>query len=158
MSNTNESKRALLKGIGAASIALGTSFSLTAKAAEMDHSKMNHQIPIDPKLEVLIDYLLECIKMGEICNQHCMHMFQMGDTSLADCAIAVQELVAVSNAVIKLASHNSQHLNCFVEASLYVAQSCEQECKKHEKHIQCSDCAEACRDYIDHCKETFLAN
>jgi Cys-rich four helix bundle protein (predicted Tat secretion target) len=157
MNKTNASRRDLLKGIGAATAVLGSGLAFNANAAEVDHSKMNHQIPIDPKLEELIDVLLECIKMGEICNQHCMHMFQMGDTSLADCAISVQELVAVSKAVMKLASHNSPHLKNFIQASVLLAESCEKECKKHEKHIQCSDCAVACRDYIDVCNEEFLA-
>ncbi|NOQ94805.1 MAG: twin-arginine translocation signal domain-containing protein, partial [Methylophaga sp.] len=76
----NASRRNILKGLGMASAALGTGLSLSANAVTVDHSKMNHQIPIDMKLEELIDTLLECIKMGEICNQHCMHMFQMGDT------------------------------------------------------------------------------
>jgi Cys-rich four helix bundle protein (predicted Tat secretion target) len=167
MKNTNESKRAFIKGLGTATAVLGTGLAFNTRAAEMDHSMMdhsgmdhsmmNHQLPIDPQLEVLMDYLLENIKMGEICNQHCMHMFQMGDTTLADCAIAVQEFIAVSQAVMKLASHNSKHLNCFVEASIYVAESCEKECLKFDQHIQCSDCATACRDYIDYCKEEFLA-
>jgi Cys-rich four helix bundle protein (predicted Tat secretion target) len=155
--DTNPSRRELLKGAGLAAAALGTGLVFSANAAEVDHSMMHHDIPIDPKLEELMDYVLECIKMGEICNQHCMHMFQMGDTSLADCSISVQELIASCNAVLTLAAHNSQHLKAFVEAGLKVCESCEQECKKHaDDHIQCKDCAEACGDCIEFCKE-FLA-
>lgn len=146
---SNTSRRDLLKGLGMASAVLGAGVSLKANAVTIDHSKMNHQIPIDVKLEEVIDTLLECIKMGEICNQHCMHMFQMGDTSLADCSISVQELVAASTATIKFVANNSTHLKTFLEASLKVCESCEQECLKHDQHIQCKDCAEACRDGID---------
>jgi len=154
---TNASRRNLLKGLGVASAALGAGLSLNANATMVDHSKMNHQIPIDIKLEELIDTFLECIKMGEICNQHCMHMFQMGDTSLADCSIAVQELIAASTAILRFAANDSIHLNSFLEATIKVCETCEEECLKHEKHIQCKDCAVACRDCIDFCTEYLAA-
>lgn len=154
---SNESRRNLLKGLGIASAALGTGLSLNANAVTVDHSKMNHQIPIDMKLEELIDTFLECIKMGEICNQHCMHMFQMGDTTLADCSISVQELIAASTAVLKFTANNSMHLNAFLEVAIKVCETCEEECNKHDKHIQCKDCAEACRDCIDFCTEYLAA-
>jgi len=155
--SSNESRRNLLKGFGIASAALGTGLSLNANAVTVDHSKMNHQIPIDMKLEELIDTFLECIKMGEICNQHCMHMFQMGDTTLADCSISVQELIAASTAVLKFTANNSMHLNAFLEVAIKVCETCEEECIKHDKHIQCKDCAEACRDCIDFCTEYLAA-
>jgi len=154
---TNTSRRDLLIGLGMTTAAVGAGLSLSANAATVDHSKMNHQIPIDIKLEELIDTFLECIKMGEICNQHCMHMFQMGDTTLADCSISVLELIAASTAVLKFAAHNSNHLNLFLEAAIKVSETCEEECKKHDMHIQCSDCAEACRDCIDFCTEYLAA-
>lgn len=146
---TSKSRRDLLKGLGMVSAVIGTGLSLKANAVIVDHSKMNHQIPIDVKLEELIDTLLECIKMGEICNQHCMHMFQMGDTTLAACSISVQELIAASTATIKFAANNSRHLDDFLEVTIKVCETCEDECLKHDKYIQCKDCAEACRDGID---------
>jgi len=148
---TNASRRDLLKGLTIASAALGAGLSLNANAAAVDHSMMNHQIPIDNKLEELIDTFLECIKMGEICNQHAMHMFQMGDSTLADCSIAVQELIAVSTAALRLTANNSRHLNAYLDVLIKVCETCEEECNKYEKHIQCKDCAEACRDCIDFC-------
>ena len=154
---SNTSRRDLLKGLGMATAVVGAGLSMNANAVMVDHSKMNHQIPIDVKLEELIDTFLECIKMGEICNQHCMHMFQMGDTTLANCSIAVQELIAANTAVLRFAANNSEHLKTFVEATIKVCESCEAECKKHDKHIQCKDCAEACRDCIDFCTEYLAA-
>ncbi|MDO7597749.1 MAG: Csp1 family four helix bundle copper storage protein [Pseudomonadota bacterium] len=153
METTDASRRDLLKGLGSASVALAAGLSLSANAntTAVDHSKMNHQVPINVKLEELIDTFLECIKMGEICNQHNMHMFQMGDTALADCSIAVQELIVANTAVIRFTANNSRHLKTFLEATIKVCETCEEECKKHDKHIQCKDCAEACRDCIDFC-------
>ncbi len=154
---TNTSRREMLKGLGMATAMVGGGLSLKANAAEVDHSKMNHDIPIDLKLEELIDTFLECIKMGEICNQHCMHMFQMGDTTLADCSISVQELVATCTAAMKLAANNSRHLNHFLDVTIKICETCEDECNKHDTHIQCRDCAEACRDCIDFCTEYLAA-
>ncbi len=154
---TDRSRRGLLKGLAVASTAIATGLSLKANAVTVDHSKMNHQIPIDIKLEELIDTLLECIKMGEICNQYCMHMFQMGDTTLADCSISVQELIAASTATLRFAANNSSHLNAFLEVAIKVCESCEKECLKHDQQIQCKDCAEACRDGIDFFTEYLAA-
>jgi len=156
MSNNavQSSRRTLLKSLAAATATLASGLSLTAHAAEVDHSKMNHDIPIDPKLEELMDYVLECIKMAEICQQHSMHMFQMGDTKLADCAIATQELLAVSKALLTLIANNSANLKSYLKVVVTITESCAKECEKFaDDHIQCSDSAEACYDAVEFYKE-----
>jgi len=151
---TNTSRRTLLKGVGALTAVLGTGLSLTAHAAEVDHSMMNHDLPIDPKLEELMDYVLECIKMAEICQQHTMHMFQMGDTKLADCAIVTQEMIVVSKALLTLVANNSKSLKDYLKVTIKMTESCAEECEKFaEDHIQCKDSAEACYDAVEFYKE-----
>lgn len=151
---TNTSRRKILKGVSALTAMLGTGLSFNAHAAEVDHSKMNHDLPIDPKLEELIDYVLECIKMAEICQQHSMHMFQMGDTKLADCALATQELLVVSKALLTLTANNSTHLKDYLTVVVDITESCAEECEKFaEDHIQCKDSAEACNDAVEFYKE-----
>lgn len=159
MSNaTQSSRRTLLKSLAAATAALASGLSLTAKAAEVDHSMMNHDIPIEPQLEELMDYALECIKMAEICQQHSMHMFQMGDTKLADCAIATQELLAVTKALLTLIANNSSHLKSYLKVVMRITESCAVECEKFaEEHIQCNDSAVACNDAVEFYKE-FIGN
>jgi len=155
---TNILRRKLLQGLGLATAAISTGLTANLHAAEIDHSKMNHDIPIDPKLEELMDYVLECIKMAEICQQHSMHMFQMGDTKLADCAIATQELLAVSKALLTLIANNSAHLKPYLKVVSNITENCADECQKFaEDHIQCKDSAEACYDAVAFYKE-FLSN
>ncbi|OUR65498.1 hypothetical protein A9Q79_00430 [Methylophaga sp. 42_25_T18] len=147
---TNASRRKLLKGVSAFTAMLGTGLSFSAHAAEVDHSMMNHDLPIDPHLEELMDYVLECIKMAEICQQHAMHMFQMGDTKLADCALATQELLVVSKALLTLTANNSKHLKGYLTVAVTITESCAKECEKFaEDHIQCKDSAEACYDAVE---------
>lgn len=155
MNNTKQtSRRSLLKSIGGFAALLGTGLSLNAQAAEVDHSMMNHDIPIDPKLEELMDYVLECIKMAEICQQHTLHMFQMGDTKLADCAIVTQDLLVVSKALLTLAANNSKHLKSYLKVAIDITDTCAKECDKFaEDHIQCKDSAEACYDAIEFYRE-----
>ena len=151
---TNTSRRKLLKGVSVLTAMLGTGLSFSAHAAEVDHSMMNHDLPIDPKLEELMDYVLECIKMAEICQQHAMHMFQMGDTKLADCALATQELLVVSKALLTLTANNSKHLKDYLTVAVTITESCAKECEKFaEEHIQCKDSAEACYDAVEFYKE-----
>lgn len=151
MSNPNNSlRRSLLKGLGLAGLAVTSGLSISAHAAEVDHSQMNHDIPIDPKLEELMDYVLECIKMAQICQQHSMHMFQMGDTKLADCAIATQELLAVSKALLTLIANNSAQLKPYLKVVTGITELCANECEKFaDDHIQCKDSAEACYDAVE---------
>jgi Cys-rich four helix bundle protein (predicted Tat secretion target) len=154
---TNEKnilRRKLLQGLGLATVAISTGLSTNLYAAEIDHSKMNHDIPIDPKLEELMDYVLECIKMAEICQQHALHMFQMGDTKLANCAVATQESLAVSKALLTLIANNSSHLKSYLKVVLSITEQCADECQKFaEDHIQCKDSAEACYDAVAFYKE-----
>ncbi|OUR70766.1 hypothetical protein A9Q78_11745 [Methylophaga sp. 41_12_T18] len=151
---TNTSRRQLLKGVSALTAMLGTGFSFSAHAAGVDHSMMDHDLPIDPKLEELMDYVLECIKMAEICQQHAMHMFQMGDTKLADCAIVTQEMIVVSKALLTLVANNSKSLKDYLKVTVKMTESCAEECEKFaEEHIQCKDSAEACYDAVEFYKE-----
>lgn len=155
MANRSLSRRGFFKLSGfAAALGLGLAHAKVATSAEVDHSMMNHDIPIDPQLEELMDYALECIKMAEICQQHSMHMFQMGDTKLADCAIATQELLAVTKALLTLIANNSSHLKSYLKSVMAITESCAIECEKFaDQHIQCSDSAIACNDAVEFYKE-----
>ena len=109
------------------------------------------------KLKPIIESSLECVKTGELCANHCIELFKMGDTSVADCANIVEETVAACEAIAKLAMHNSSHLKAFVKACINVCEECEKECRKHEKkHSECKDCADSCANCIKEYK-TYLA-
>lgn len=150
------SRRALLKGFGLFATAAASGLSFNVLAQSQDHSAHHHHA--DPKRQGIIDAALECVKNGEACSQHCIELFKEGDTSVAACADAVQEMLASCNALAKLAAHNSRHLKAFVEACIGVCEDCEKECREHEdKHAECKACADSCANCIDACKEYLAA-
>ncbi|MFH0351808.1 MAG: Csp1 family four helix bundle copper storage protein [Chromatiales bacterium] len=86
-----------------------------------------------------------CMAKGHSCLNHCINTFKGGDTSLASCAVAVQETIAACNALAQLSASNSAHTKAFANACAAVCEDCEKECRKHaSKHQSCADCAEAC--------------
>lgn len=90
----------------------------------------------------------KCISTGKACLAHCAAMLAKGDTSLAECNLAVSNLVAVNEALNSVAHLNSIHLNTmkdFAKACSSICKECYDTCEPHIKHHkECADCAEAC--------------
>lgn len=87
----------------------------------------------------------ECVRIGEECVQHCLDLLAKGDTSLGECAKAVNQMLAVCNGVGPLVYAESKHLKAFAKLCADVCTECEAACRKHEAHhAVCKACAEAC--------------
>ncbi len=137
------SRRELLIGAGALA-----SIAATGVKAEAVH---NHEI--NTTGQELIDATFDCLKKGQACVDHCLESFKAGDTSLANCADSVQEMLAICAATGKLASFKSNHLKALAAVCADVCKDCEKECRKHEdKHMSCKACADACADCIKECE------
>jgi len=88
---------------------------------------------------------LACESLGEECVAHCFDVIAKGDTSIVGCARAVHEMLAVNDAVLRLAGSHSTHLKGVATATVPVYRACEAECRKHEaKHDICKLCGDAC--------------
>jgi len=86
-----------------------------------------------------------CIAKGQACISHCMETFLMDDTTMAECAMAVQEMLAVCNAMAHLAAYDSKNLGPMARACAAVCEECEKQCRVHEEHQEeCRACAEGC--------------
>ncbi|MDQ6963066.1 MAG: Csp1 family four helix bundle copper storage protein [Mariprofundaceae bacterium] len=136
-------------GVGAlAATALGSNVAL---AAEHQHHHMA------PASNSLAKSLHHCAAASESCINHCLDLFKLGNTTLADCAISVQEIMAFCSAHAKLAAYDSKFLREMTTLGIKVCQDCEDQCRKHEKkHALCKECADACAACIKECK-AFLA-
>lgn len=155
MSNddVSTSRRDILKGLGIVTMA-AAGYSMDTLAESKDHTHMHHAQANDPELQRIIDNTMDCLKKGEACSQHCIDLFKAGDTSVANCADSVQEMLAACTALSKLATYNSKHLKVFVTACVGVCEDCEKECRKHaDKHTACKACADSCIDCIKACKD-----
>ena len=136
------SRRNVLLGIGAAATMAYTG-SASAAMKGHDHSKHSTQ------LTDLMDAVNTCNDKGRRCISHCMVSFTEGDMELADCASKVQEMLSVCGGFDYLVASNSSYIKDYANVCEQVCTDCAKECRKHEKHIECEACANACDDIID---------
>ncbi|MDJ0740576.1 MAG: Csp1 family four helix bundle copper storage protein [Gammaproteobacteria bacterium] len=139
---TGLSRRQVLLGLGAAAAAAYAGQSAAA-SPHHDHSKHTAQQP------GLLNAVNTCLDKGQRCIAHCLVSFKEGDTALAECAAKVHEMHAVCDAFSYLLSANSDYIKGFAAVCEQVCKDCEQECLKHDEHIECKQCAEACADVVD---------
>jgi len=163
-SPASPARRELLKGAGAVGLgaftlaAAGNAFAAGNPAgghAQMhgDMAGMAH----GPKNAEMVRSLHHCVMTAEVCIDHCLEMFKMGDTTLADCARSVSETMAFCDAHARMASLGAKRLKEMCELSIKMCSDCEESCRKHEKHPQCKGCADACADCIKICKAYLAA-
>lgn len=141
-------RRDLLKGAVVATAAMATGASSSVIGASNEH--MHHGNPNT----ALVDTALDCLKTGQACLDHCIDLFKMGDTSVADCADKVTEMLAMCNALSQMASYQSKHLAAVAKVCAAVCKDCKKACDKHaDKHEACKACAKSCEDCIEACEK-----
>ncbi len=86
-----------------------------------------------------------CIAAGQVCLQHCLGLLGVGDVALAECAHAVVDMIAVSQATQALAAAGAPELKLQAAVAVAVLTRCEELCRKHSVHH------DACRDCATHC-------
>jgi Cys-rich four helix bundle protein (predicted Tat secretion target) len=145
------SRRDVLVGVGAASLAAagvaiaGTETKSHGKYFEAKAAKKH------PALNTALD---ACITKGQACISHCMETFALGDTTMAACASAVQQMLPVCTATSYLAIYDSKRLEEMAQACVAVCEDCEKECRVHEEHQpECRACADACAAVIKEAKK-----
>ncbi len=143
-------RRKLLIGAGAIISAASAGTVLAADGHQM-HS--GHQMDTG-----LVDTALNCVKNGHACIDHCLQLFKVGDTSVAECADKVQEMLAMCTALSQLASYQSRHLKSLARVCIDVCLDCEVECRKHASmHAVCKACADACAECVEACHKVISA-
>jgi Cys-rich four helix bundle protein (predicted Tat secretion target) len=135
-------RRDMLLGMSAAATMVYAG-SATAAAKGHDHSKHATQ------LTDLMDAVNACNDKGRRCVSHCMVSFIEGDMELAACASKVQEMLSVCGGFAYLVASNSSYIKDYARVCEKVCIDCAKECRKHEKHIECEACANACDDIVD---------
>ena len=139
------SRREVLLGIGAVATAAYAGTAVSAMPGH-DHSKHTTQQPD------LLDAVNNCLDKGQRCIAHCLASFREGDTELADCASKVQEMQAICSAFSYLLAANSGYIKAYASVCETACSDCEKECRKHDEHVECKACAEACTEIVDQIK------
>lgn len=89
--------------------------------------------------------LADCTEKGQACLQHCITLLSKGDTSMAECAGAVNEMLAICHGMGVLALSDSKHLAAAAKVCHDLCSDCAAACKPHTGHHEtCKACAEAC--------------
>ena len=90
-----------------------------------------------------------CVVAGDACLAHCLILLGDGDTSMAGCAKAVREMLAVCRMLGTLAT-GSTHLREAAALCTAVCKDCQAECDKHaDKHPECKACKDAYGHMLD---------
>jgi len=135
-------RRTLLSGAGAIGAALASSAVLANHHEGHDsHAHEHHAFTGGDLLAAASD----CSNKGRRCLAHCITTFQRGDTSLADCAKKVNEMISLCDAFAQQVAMESPYVDGLAKVCSDACRDCEKECRKHaEKHAECRDGADAC--------------
>ncbi len=97
----------------------------------------------------LVKAVASCVRDGEVCMAHCIARLASGDTSMAECAAAVHDMLAICRAVGPIASSNSELLRDLAALCQRACTRCAEACRKHAAHhAECRACAESCEATI----------
>jgi Cys-rich four helix bundle protein (predicted Tat secretion target) len=149
------SRRHVLSGAAAAA---GILLAGRAMAADehAGHGDGAHYTPgvRNKKHPELVAAVNACLVKGEACLSHCMETFVQGDTTMAECADAVQQMIPVCRAMASLVVYDSKHLEDLARACMGVCTDCEKVCREHAEHQkECKECADACAAVIKQCEK-----
>ena len=130
-------RREVLLAMGAAATA---AYAGSATAAMEGHNHSTHK----PQHEDVLNATNDCTDKGQRCIAHCLVSFVEGDTELAKCASKVHEMQAICGAFSYLVAANSTYSKEYAKICITACDDCEKECRKHDEHFECKDCADAC--------------
>lgn len=125
-----------------------------AENAKHQHTSHQHAHSSGNKNQSLIDAASESVKQGHACLNHCIEALSQGDTSLGECAMVVNDMLAACVAIGQLASYNSPHLGKMARVAMEICEDCEKECRKFANvHDVCKASADACAACYSECKK-----
>ena len=117
-----------------------------AIAAEHDHAAMTGHA-------ALVEAALHCMRDGHACMQHLQALMMMGDTSLSDCVSGVNDMLAVCDPLVKMASYHSSHLPALAAVAGSISKECEAVCRSHAaQHAVCATLADSCAACARECE------
>lgn len=134
----------LLSGVALAGSAM------VGSAAAMDHVH-HHDAPVNTGLAAAA---ANCVQKGQVCLNHCLELLGQGDKGMAECATAVNQMLALCGALQALTNQNSALLAKLAAVALAACEQCQEACKKHaDKHEACKACGESCAECAKACKK-----
>ena len=131
----------------------------TAAQAHDHHDHAAHGSPAMPAAaprayEAVRTAAEHCVAAGQVCLSHCIALLSSGDTSMKDCAVAVNQMLALCGAIQNLAAQNSRLTPVLAKVCVEACKQCAQACKAHAAHhAECKACYESCLNCIQACEK-----
>ena len=151
------SRRDFLVASGAAATVMSAGGAVYADPMESHKEHKYFEAKAYKKHAALVAATENCVSKGQACLSHCMETFVAGDTTMAECAAAVQQMLPVCNATGYLAACDSKRLKEMTAACVAVCEDCEKECRVHQEHQpECRACADACAALIKEAKKLLV--
>jgi len=111
----------------------------------MQHGAGGETFALTPPELIAVNALSTCRNAGEICLSHCMTLMSAGDVSVAACAKAAREMLAVCEASQKLIETHSNFAGQQLALCRAVCDACRSQCAPHAPHhVACATCAQSC--------------
>jgi len=104
-----------------------------------------------PKYKALEEAASHCVATGNDCLRHCLGMYAMKDTSMANCADAAYQVVVACGALQALAAVNSPHVGAVAKGVEQICKACQTECEKFPNVAECKACGESCKACAAEC-------
>lgn len=139
-------RRTIVGILGTAGVALGSDVALA------DHTDEHHEQHAHRAAgSALAAAARDCVATADACLAHCVERLGAGDRDLEGCARTVIDVRAVCEALATLAAQNSPLLPKYAAVAHEACKACETECRRHDKHQPCKECAEACARCATEC-------
>lgn len=125
-------------------------------AGHAGHAAAGAAAPRDAKLDKVVETSLDCVKTGSACVRHCVDLLAQGDRSLEGCMRSVLDVVAVCDALAKVAGQTAaptKSLRAYAAACAQYCRDCAEACREHaEHHVPCKACMESCNRCAEACE------
>ena len=109
------------------------------------HGAATPSAELSAEESAVIAALSHCDDVGEACLTHCLALLSAGDTSMAACARAVREMLAVCRATRTLLQSRSALAAAQLAVCRDACSACRATCQAHAAHhAQCGACAQSC--------------
>lgn len=140
---------------GTAAISLAAATTLANAHGHHDHGSHSHAAnSTDNAYEAARKTAGHCVAAGQVCLTHCITLLSKGDTSMKDCAAAVNQMLALCGAMQNLAAQNSRLTPSLAKVCIEACKQCAAACQKHAAHhAECKACYESCTDCIKECEK-----
>lgn len=150
----------VLGGVAAGVLAAGAA-EAGGHSRKKAHSR-SHGAPTDPSphaelLAEIADDANDCVEAGDKCVAYCARVLAAGDPSMGACNIAVHNMLAVCEAMSKLAAYgtaNMSQLKALAAVCARLCRACERACRPHADHHEaCRECMEECQNCAESCEK-----